>query len=492
MAKINELIGELQTIAKFNSAIAVLGWDEEVNLPKKAHAYRGEVLALLSSESHSRLVSPTIYSLITSLARPATFKSLSEPQQVIVRESKRDIELSRKLPVEFVENMARLTSKAFPVWVEARQKSNFKIFEPVLAEIIKTKQQEAKLLGYKDSPYDALIDTYEPNMTTKELDRLFTPLAKNISQLIGVVKTKSTTLPTKKYPITEQQKLNNLIAGQLGYDFDLGRIDESPHPFTVTFHATDVRTTTRYDEYDFWIALGSVIHEVGHALYEQGLPPKYFGTPLGEPVSIGVHETQSRLWENFVGRSQPFASYLYPLLTKYFGKLGYTQDRLYHWLNRIGPSPIRVESDEVTYNLHIVLRYELEKSLIEGKLKVSDLPAAWNEKMEKYLGLKITKDSDGVLQDVHWAHGTFGYFPTYTLGNLGAAQFYATAKKQIPNLENNFSRGDFKPFLDWLRKNIHSQGRRYSSSDLIEKVTGEKLSPDYLIRHLEDKVNLTA
>jgi carboxypeptidase Taq len=282
--------------------------------------------------------------------------------------------------------------------------------------------------------------------------------------------------------------LNHRIAKDLGYDLEAGRIDISPHPFTTTFHTTDVRITTRYDENDFWVSLGSTIHEVGHALYDQGLPEAWFGTPLGEAVSLGIHESQSRSWENMVGRSRSFVSYLYPLLQKYFPALSYGEEELYVWLNRVSPNLIRVESDEVTYNLHIVLRYELEKALIEGELQVADLPAAWNEKVEKYLGLKVPDDALGVLQDVHWSHGAFGYFPTYTLGNLYAAQLFETYKKAHPRYENDFRNGKFSSYLDWLRKNVHSQGRRYKPLELVKRITGEDLNSEYLIKHLSLKV----
>jgi carboxypeptidase Taq len=297
-------------------------------------------------------------------------------------------------------------------------------------------------------------------------------------------------LPAAQYPQSAQAELNDEIAKALGYDMEAGRIDASPHPFTTSFHTTDVRITTRYDEADFWVSLGSTIHEVGHALYEQGLSEEHFGTPLGEAVSLGIHESQSRTWENQVGRSRAFSDYLHPRLKRYFPDISYSAEELHRWLNRISPNLIRVESDEVTYNLHIVLRYELEKALISGEIQVADLPAAWNEKVNKYLGLKVPDDAGGVLQDVHWSHGSFGYFPTYTLGNLYAAQFFETAKRALPSLEADFAKGDFSQLLTWLRQNIHSHGRRYSPAELVTKITGEKLDAKYLLDHLATKVEL--
>jgi carboxypeptidase Taq len=489
MNKIQKLRAQLQYITKFGSALELLGWDEEVNLPPKAHEYRGEVNATLSAEVHKRFISDEFYQLVLDLAKPENYEKLSDDEKVIVRETKRDVEQSRKIPTDFVEEMAKLTTKAFGSWVEARKKSDFKIFEPVLSEIVRMKQKESEYLGYKDLAYDALLDEFEPGMTVEQLDALFTPLAEKLSVLIEKSQSKPD-LPKHNYPIEKQKQLNDKVVKNLGYDLEAGRIDASPHPFTLGIHPTDVRITTRYDEKDFWVSLGSVIHEVGHALYEQGLPALEHGTPLGEAVSLGIHESQSRTWENFVGRSRQFSEYLHPLLGEYFGKLEFTADELYGWLNRVRQNPIRVESDEVTYNLHIVLRYELEKQLMSGELKVSDLPAAWNEKIKQLLGLEISDDAQGVLQDVHWSHATLGYFPTYTLGNLYAAQFFNKASLDNPKLTEDFAKGKFDRLLNWQRKNIHSQGRRYNPAELVEMVTGEKPNSNYLIKHLEQKLEI--
>lgn len=488
MNSVDDLLSELRLIAKYGSAIAVLDWDQEVNLPKKAASYRGEVAALLNTDLHKRLTSDNLFELTKSLAQ----QNLNTDDQVIVRETKRDLEISRKLPVDFVEAMSLLTSKAFAAWVEARSKKDFRLFEPVLDEMVEMKKREADYLGYEASPYDALLDEFEPGMTVKKVDAIFGPLASSLAELIAKAPTRPASLPTANYLRYKQEQLNEEVAKCLGYDMEAGRIDVSPHPFTTSFHPTDVRVTTRYDEADFWVSLGSVIHEVGHGLYEQGLPAEHWGDPLGEAVSLGVHESQSRSWENFVGRSREFATYLYPLLKKYFGEeIKYTEEELYRWLNRVSPNLIRVESDEVTYNMHIVLRYELEKALIEGSLKVSDLPAAWNEKVKKYLGLEVPSDDLGVLQDVHWSHGSIGYFPTYTLGNVYAAQLFKTAEKELPQMKAGFSNGDFKLYLQWLRENIHSQGRRYQPDELIKKVTGETPNPAYLLEHLRSKLDLS-
>jgi carboxypeptidase Taq len=476
-------------MSKYGAALGVLGWDQEVNIPKKGHAFRGEVNALLSADLHRRFTSDKFVGLVKKLREPAKFDKLSKDEQIIVRETWRDVEKSLKIPTDLVEEMARLATEAFAAWADAREKSDFKIYQPYLQKIVALNQKEADLLGYKDSPYDALLDGFEPELTAARIEEVFTPLAKELSQIVKNVKGKpEPKLPKAKYPIDIQVKLNHKIAADLGYDLDAGRIDVSPHPFTVGLHPTDVRITTRYQEDDFYYAVGCTVHETGHALYEQGLLPKYYGTPMGEVGSLGLHESQSRMWENFVGRSMEYCHYLNTLLVEYFPdnpKL--TDEQVYDHLNHVQPSLIRVEADETTYNLHIVLRFEIEKGLIEGTIKVADLPEIWNAKMEQYLHIEVPDDAHGVLQDVHWSHGTIGYFPTYTLGNIYAAQLYNKAKSEIQNLEAGFAEGEFASLLKWLRKNVHQEGSRYYPEELIKKVTGEGLNSKYLVDYLKTK-----
>ncbi len=491
MRKIDDLRQQLLVITRLGSAAGLLNWDQEVNLPPKAHAYRGEVSAQLAGELHKLSTSKEFVKLVKELHEPENMKQLSLDDQVIVRETWRDTKKAVKLPTRFVEDSTKLTSQAFGSWGEARKKSDFSLYQPTLEKVVAMNRQAAAYLGYQASPYDALLEQYEPGLTSKKIDSLFQPLAKELSGLAAQARaTTPPTLPKATYNIPSQEKLSYEIAAALGYDLEAGRIDVSPHPFTIDFHPTDVRITTRYSESDFWEALSSTIHETGHALYQQGLPVKEFGTPLGAPVSLGVHESQSRLWENFVGKSRSFVEYLHPLLVRHFDKkvIQYSSDDLYRWVNRVEPNFIRVESDEVTYNLHVVLRYEIEKALIEGELAVADIPAVWNHKVKDYLGLDVTDDARGCLQDVHWSHGDFGYFPTYTLGNLYAAQLYHKITDDIPGLEKDFSRGNFAQLLSWLRKEIHSQGRRYLPEELLERATGEPLNPRYLIDHLKTKI----
>ncbi len=490
--KIKDLRERLLVIARFGSAAGLLGWDQEVNLPPKGQTYRGEVQAQMAGELHKLSTDKAFVGLIKDLHKPANAQQLTADEQVIVREVWRDVEKAITLPTAFVEKFTMLTSQAFAAWTNARKKSDFSLFKPYLEKIVAMSRQQADYLGYEDSPYDALLDQYEPGLTSSKVEDLFEPLVKELSVLVKAVSSlPQANLPKAKYDLETQKKLNHKIAYDLGYDLEAGRIDISPHPFTVDFHPSDVRITTRYDEENFWEALGSTIHETGHALYQQGLPIKEFSTPLGEAVSLGIHESQSRIWENFVGKSQPFVNYLHPLLINAFGKksVQYSPEELHAWLNRIQPNFIRVESDEVTYNLHIVLRFEIEKDLMEGKLAVKDVPALWNQKMKDYLGLTVTDDAQGCLQDIHWSHGTLGYFPTYTLGNLYSAQLYHKIKQDIPGIEASFAKGDFKQFLAWLRREIHVQGRRYQPEELLERATGEPLNPRYLIDHLKTKIS---
>jgi carboxypeptidase Taq len=489
MDDLEKLRDELVIMSKYGSALGILNWDQEVNLPKKGHQFRGEVNALLSADLHRRFTSKEFVGLVKKLYEPANYDKLSDDDQIIVRETWRDVEKSIKIPSEMVEEMTRLATEAFAAWAEAREKSDFKLYQPYLEKIVALNQKEAELLGYKESPYDALLDGFEPELTASRIEAVFTPLTKELSEIVKKAKNKpKLKLPKAKYPLDIQVKMNHEIAADLGYDLDAGRIDVSPHPFTSGFHPTDVRITTRYSEDDFYHAVGCTVHETGHALYEQGLLPKYYGTPLGEVGSLGLHESQSRMWENFVGRSIEYCHYLNTLLHKYFPTNPRLSDeQIYDHLNHVAPSLIRVEADESTYNLHIVLRFEIEKGLIEGSIKVAELPEIWKAKMKQYLGVDVPDDAHGVLQDVHWSHGTIGYFPTYTLGNIYAAQLYNKAKSVLPKLEAGFAKGEFTPLLKWLRKNIHREGSRYYPEVLIKKVTGEGLNSKYLLDYLKAK-----
>ncbi|MCK9379315.1 MAG: carboxypeptidase M32 [Candidatus Moranbacteria bacterium] len=476
-----------------NSALAVLSWDQEVNMPENGADLRAKTIASLAGLLHGKFVSKEFSTVINKVKKFSDNGELNKKETAIFREVWREFSREEKLSSEFVEELAELCSKSQSVWSEARKKSNFKIFQPYLEKIVELKRKEAKFVGYEKSPYDALIDTYEPGMTSEELSVIFYELKIFLVDILQKIKKSKKKIDARKlkgnFPIEKQEKLNKFIAEKMGFNFESGRMDISTHPFTTNFHPDDVRITTRYDEKNLFYSVLSTIHETGHALYEQGIEMKNFGTPLGESISLGIHESQSRIWEKNIGQSQEFWKCFYPDLKKnfpdVFRKLKLVE--LYEVINEVKPSSIRTEADELTYNLHIILRFEIEKELIEGSIEVADLPKIWNSKMKEYLGIKILKDSQGILQDVHWSGGSIGYFPTYTLGNLYAAQLYAKIKKDIPDLKKEIENGNFENILAWLRKNIHTHGKLYTADELIRKITGETLSSKYFMDYINNK-----
>lgn len=482
---------KLIELSHLSSALALLHWDREVNMPPKAVVARAQTTSALAGVLHERFLA--IRPFLLPLKRDLDDGKLDEESSIVIREVWREFEKAEKLPTDFVKELARVTSEAHATWVEARAKSDFIKFAPHLKKIVELKREEAKLVGYKNSPYDALLDTFEPYATTEEVSITLKELKDFLIPFIQKIKNSSVKVNRDilkgDFPIEKQVEFNRFVAEKMGYDLGAGRIDVSVHPFTTSFHPQDVRFTTRYDKADVFAALMITIHEAGHALYDQGILVENFGTPLGEPISFGIHESQSRSWENLIGRGKPFWTYLYPELQKKFPEpfAKISLDSFYQVLNCVEPSFIRAEADEVTYNLHIILRFEIEKELIEGSIEVDDLPSIWNDKFKEYLGLEIPNNSLGVLQDVHWSGGAIGYFPFYILGNLYSAQFYSASKKDIPDLEEQISRGEFTNFLQWLRKNIHIHGKLYTARDLVMQVTGEPLKSQYFMDYLKRK-----
>lgn len=476
-----------------NSALAVLSWDQEVNMPTKGADLRAKTIASLAGLLHQKFVSKDFAKIIKEVKKFYDRSELNRKEAAIFREVWREYSREVKLPSEFVEELAEVCSRSQSVWAKARKESNFEIFQSYLEKIVEMKRREAKLVGYKNSPYDALIDTYEPGMTSEELSVVFYELKIFLVDILKKIKKSKKKIDAKKlkgnFPLDKQEQFNKYVAEKMGFDFEAGRMDISTHPFTTNFHPDDVRITTRYDRSNLLYSVLSTIHETGHALYEQGIKVENFGTPLGESISLGIHESQSRIWEKNIGQSKEFWKYFYPELKKIFPDIfrKIKIDEFYEAINEVKASPIRTEADELTYNLHIILRFEIEKELIEGSIEVKDLPKIWNAKMKEYLGLKISKDSQGVLQDVHWSGGSIGYFPTYTLGNLYAAQLHAKIKKDIPGLEKEIEKGNFENLLAWLRKNIHNHGKLYTADELIRKITGETLSSKYFMDYINSK-----
>ncbi len=483
----------LQKAADFNYAAAVLGWDQEVYMPKKGADARGRQLATLAAEAHRLITSDALGALLTQLNHKDLQVNQGTEKIENVRLSLQDYEKNKKLPVAFVEELSLLTSESFNAWVDARNKNDFQLFAPYLKKMVALKRRQAQLYGYTAHPYDALLNEYEKGATVAMLEHVFAGVKEKLPVLLAKIKAAPQVDDScfyKFYAKDPQWGFSLKVLQQMGFDFEAGRQDYSEHPFTTSFSPNDVRITTRVDEYNYASMLWSCIHEGGHGLYEQGLPENQYGLPLGEAASLGIHESQSRLWENCIGRGKGFWAYFYPHLQQIFAdQLGGTStDTFYKASNKVEPSLIRTEADEITYHFHVIIRYELEKALLEGTLETKDVAAEWNRLYLKYLGVVPKDDKTGVLQDVHWSHGMFGYFPTYSLGSFYAAQFYAQAEKDIPGFAEKIANGDFGDLLAWLRKNIHQYGRRYTSEELCERVTGNRLDPASFLAYAEEKL----
>lgn len=490
------LVAYLREAQHLSSAISMISWDQETYMPPGAGEARAEQLSALDGMTHQMRTGPAMQRLLSKwvdLKSGEMEGAWDVPARALLREVWRDYDKSVKLPNDFIRRYGKAASISQQVWVEARKKSDFSLFAPHLRTMVALKKEEIGYLGYKASPYDALLDIYEPGMTVAQIAPLFASLKKELAPLLEKI-AQSPVNPKKEFLSLSYLPERQLAFGQqvleaMGFNFRDGRQDISAHPFTTSFHPTDVRITTRVDEQDLLSSLFSSIHEGGHALYDQGLNPDHFGTPLGEALSLGIHESQSRLWENGVGRSKPFWKHFYPILQKTFpeGLKGVDPDAFYAAVNSVQPSLIRVEADELTYNLHIMVRFEIERALIEENLPVEDLPRIWNEKMREYLGIVPPSDAEGILQDIHWSGGAIGYFPTYTLGNLYAVQFLNQAKKEIPDLTASIESGNLLPLKTWLNEKIHRWGRTYPSEELVRRVTGEGLNPRYFIEYLWGK-----
>jgi len=490
----------LLEIQRINSAAALLSWDQETYMPAGGGEARAEQISTLQGIAHQKLISPDIEKQLmnwvdseTGELRDSPGDAWDEPARSLLREVWRDFSRAKKLPSDFVVRLSRECSLAQQVWAEAKDNRAFSQFLPNLRTVLSLKQQEAEYLGFRDSPYNALLDVYEPGSTIAALRPLFAqikgrlvPLLKKIQQSPVQI---DDTMLFHTFDQARQLEFGRLVLIAMGYDFERGRLDLSAHPFTTSFHPTDVRVTTRVHEQDLQSCLFSCIHEGGHGLYDQGLDPRYFGTPLGDSVSLGFHESQSRMWENCVGRSRAFWRFFYPLLQATFHHQLRSLDaeQFYAAINRVKPSLIRVEADELTYNLHIMLRFEIEQDLIEGRTCPEDLPGIWNRKMEEYLGIVPSNDAEGVLQDVHWSLGAFGYFPTYTLGNLYSVQFYEQAKLEIPHLEDEIAAGQLMVLQRWLGQKIHRWGKMFTPDHLARRVTGKSLDPEPFLTYVEKK-----
>jgi carboxypeptidase Taq len=484
-----KFVEKMSELADVQYAIAVLGWDQEVYMPEKGADKRGQQIATLSGISHNLATSEELGQIISSLLSDT---SLTPTQKSNVDIAWKLYNKSKKFTTEFVTKKSKAISEAFAAWDKAKNAKDFSIYLPFLEKIVNITRQETEILGYKDHPYNALIDQYEPDMTVAELDVLFEDVKKGLKPLLDHINSfpiHDDSILLQKFDKQKQTDLGEDILVRFGYDMTGGRQDISSHPFCTSFSSEDVRVTTRVDENDLANSVWSTIHECGHALYEQGLPADQYGLASGTAMSLGIHESQSRFWENNIGRSKEFVTSFLPVFQKYFpDQLNTISDeQFYKSINVVKPSLIRTESDELTYHFHIMIRYEIEKDLVSGKLAVKDVRDVWNEKYKSYLGIDVPDDASGVLQDVHWAHGGIGYFPTYSLGSFFAAQWWHFIQQEIPSIKEDVLKGDTTKILEWLRKNIHSMGSQYSPQILCEKVTGEKLNFKYFMEYANNK-----
>ena len=498
-ADLSELTARLRRVHVLGSVSGLLGWDEQVNLPPGAAEQRGAQMALLAELGHAEATSPALgAALAAAEAAPADATgALSAGQRVVVKAARRDFDRATKLPAGLVTEKARLSSEAYHAWAAARAARDFSAFAPFLERHLAIARREAELLGYGDRPYDLAIDRHDPGLGAAQVDALFArlraglvPLARRIDVRAAAAQARGEgPVALKGFDLAAQRRLVREVTARLGFDYERGRLDVSLHPFCEG-SGDDVRLTTRFDADHPLDALYSSIHEAGHGMYEQGLPREHAGTALGVAAGMAVHESQSRLWENQVARSRAFWRWLEPAFRAAFpGPLaGVSGDQLHAAANAVEPGGmIRVDADEVHYNLHILLRFELEKRLFAGSLAVAALPAAWDDLSEELLGRRPAHAGEGVLQDVHWSGGAFGYFPSYTLGNMIAAQLWAAAKTRLPGLEADFERGEFGRLLGWLRSEVHAHGRREDAFALTRRATGAELGPEALLAYLEER-----
>ncbi len=487
--RLKELLAE---VSDLRSAANVLSWDQETYMPSGAVDARARQISTVQQLAHERFTSDEIGSLLDDLEPIASELEPLSTEASLVRVIRRDYEKAVKLPLTLVAAMAEAVSRGKEAWKHARSANRFEDFAPHLTTLIDLNIQKAEAYGYDDRIYDALLDEYEPGMKTRQVEKVFEDLRRELVPLVEAIAQSEETddsILHKHFDRQAQWDFGLEVIQAFGYDLHRGRQDVSAHPFTTTFSITDVRITTRISEDFLNPGLFGTMHEAGHALYEQGVDLQLDRTLLDDGTSLGIHESQSRLWENLVGRSLPFWRHYYPRLHSVFAEQleGVSLDTFYRAINRVHPGPIRVEADELTYNLHIMLRFELENALLENRIEVADLPEIWNDRVDEYLGIRPSNDTEGVLQDIHWSLGAFGYFPTYALGNLMSSQFYAQADRELADLEGQIAEGRFEELLDWLREKIHRHGRKRDANDLLQDVTGRTLDASSWLSYIRQK-----
>lgn len=491
--KLEELKKRLAVVSDLQRAAAVLNWDQQTYMPPRGAAARAEQMATLGKLAHEHFTADENGALLNALAEYAAQLPYDSDEASLIRVTARDYAQAKRVPPALVAEMTRAAALAFDAWQRARAESNFKLFQPYLEKNVALRIELANCLGYRDRIYDALLDQYEPQMTTAQVEAIFAPLRQEIVALAQAIARRADVVDGavlhREYAEQAQWDFGVAVIQRIGFDFERGRQDKAPHPFTTGLARDDVRITTRVSKNFLPSALFGTIHETGHALYELGLRAELERTPLAGGASLGAHESQSRLWENVVGRSRGFWQFWFPRLRAVFPTQLADQnaESFYRAINKVTPSFIRVEADEVTYGLHIMLRFELENALVERKLNVADVPEAWNAKMQEYLGIVPPNDAQGCLQDVHWSYGDLGYFATYLLGSMFAAQLYDQALRDLPTIPEQLTRGEFADLRNWLRDKVHTHGRKFTLDELARRVTGEPLQSRSYVAYLKKK-----
>lgn len=489
LKQLKDILGE---VTDLNGIVELLGWDQQTYMPPGASEARGQQLATLGKIAHQKATSQELGKLLESLKAELSGADADSDEAALLRVAARDYDKAVRVPADFVAEQAVVTANAFAAWREARSKSDFAVFRPHLEKVLDLAKRYVSFFPPAEHPYDVLLDNYEPGMKTADVQAIFTPLRPRQVEVIKAITARPQVNDKFLHRKFDEQKVwafSADITRTIGYDWNRGRMDRAPHPFESAFNVDDVRITNRFEPDNPLETIFSAMHEAGHAMYEQGIERSYERTSLARGASLGVHESQSRMWENLVGRSMAFWEFMYPRLKRTFPSQldGIGVRNFYRAINKVQPSLIRTAADEATYNLHIMLRLEMEIGMVEGKIPVKDLPELWNTKMREYLGVTPPNDAKGVLQDVHWSSGLMGYFSTYALGNLISAQVWEKINRDLPDLDAQFRRGRFDGFLTWLRENLHRHGRKYDPQDLVQRVTGSKISPEPYIRYLRAK-----
>ncbi len=495
-SKLEALKEEAEIIWNLKDALRLMGWDQQIVMPPKSASARSRQMASLSRVAHERLISDQLLKLLEGAESEVEGKEDDDDDLCYVRAVRRERDRSVKLPPELVEELTRTCALSFDAWVKAKADDDWDFFKPYLAEVLKLKLRVAEHRGYQEHPYDAFLDDFEPGMKASEVKTLFEGFRPGLVDLVERIQQSDVVLWNgpldQEFDIRRQAEVSALLARAIGYKEDEGRIDIGPHPFCSASASRDVRITNRFHPYHLQTALFGTLHEAGHAIYEQQSPAKFDHSPLRGGCSLGVHESQSRMWENFVGRSRPFWKCHFPLMRRYFPEqlMGYDEEDFYRAVNRVEPSFIRVEADEVTYTLHVIARFEIEMGMVSNEVKIDDIPEVWNQKMLDYLGIVPPTHRLGCLQDIHWSDGLIGYFPTYSLGNMMAAQMWERITESVPELDQQLEAGDCSALTDWLKRNVYDHASKFEPQVLVEKATGQKLDyvafQNYLLKKYEE------